>query len=171
MTILDLETINSQAFSQTRDELLKCCGSRRWAEHLAAARPFANIDEVKKKASSIWWSLSNDDWLEAFRSHPKIGERKAAAPVAADAHKWSEQEQAGVSGTGVDTLEALSELNQQYAEKFGYIFIVCASGKSAEEMLLLLRERLHNEPDVELPIAAAEQAKITELRIDKLINK
>lgn len=171
MTILDLEAINSQTFSETCNELLKCCGSKRWAERLAAARPFASIDEVKENASSIWWSLSNDDWLEAFRSHPKIGERKAAAPVAADAHKWSEQEQSGVSGTAVDTLEALSELNQQYAKKFGYIFIVCASGKSAEQMLSLLRERLHNEPEVELPIAAAEQAKITELRIDKLINK
>lgn len=167
---IDLETLNGFQFANTCDELLKCCGSRQWAERLAAERPFASFDELKSKSESIWWSLTPDDWLEAFRSHPKIGERKTAQPVAAEARAWSEQEQSGVNETAHATLAELADLNRKYEERFGYIFIVCASGKTAAEMLSLLRQRLQNEPDQELRVAAAEQAKITELRISKLIN-
>jgi OHCU decarboxylase len=168
---LNIEAINSQTLARTCEELLKCCGSRRWAERLAEEKPFASSDEIKKKAKLIWWSLSAADWLEAFRSHPKIGERKAAEPVTVEARKWSEQEQSGVSGTPTDILAELAELNRLYEEKFGYIFIVCASGKSTDELLTILRERLRNEPETELPIAAAEQARITDLRIEKLLNQ
>jgi len=168
---LELETLNSLSLARVRDELLKCCGSQRWAEELAQRRPFANVDHLKRQAESIWWSLSTGDWLEAFRSHPKIGERKAAANVQTEAQQWSEQEQAGVSKTTEEILRTLAELNRQYEAKFGYIFIVCASGKSAEEMSSILANRLQNDPEQEIRIAAAEQSKITDLRINKLLNQ
>lgn len=168
---VDLETINDLEFADSCDELLKCCRSTEWAEQLAALRPFTSFDDLKKKSASVWWSLGPTDWLEAFRSHPKIGEHKAVGPVAAESRKWSELEQAGVSRSAEVTLAELAHLNREYEAKFGYIFIVCASGKSADEMLSILRQRLQNEPDDEIRVAAAEQAKITELRIDKLLNQ
>ena len=121
------------------------------------------------KADRIWWSLDSEDWLEAFHSHPKIGEKKAAAPTAAEAQQWSEDEQSGIRNSVQLTLDELADLNRAYEEKFGYIFIVCASGKSSEEMLAILHDRLKNNAVEELRIAAAEQAKITELRLRKLL--
>jgi OHCU decarboxylase len=167
----ELERLNGASPSDTQDELLKCCGSQRWAQELVQRRPFATVEDLKREAESIWWSLSSADWVEAFRSHPKIGERKAAADVQSKAQEWSEQEQSAVSTTTEETLRKLSDLNRQYEAKFGYIFIVCASGKSAEEMLSLLTERLRNNPEQEIRIAATEQAKITDLRISKLLNQ
>ncbi len=138
--------------------------------------PFLSYEELKTKATNVWWSLAPDDWLEAFRSHPKIGEKKASASSeSAIEHpgvqfqKWSEHEQAGVLNARLETMGLLAELNRQYEEKFGYIFIVCATGRSSEEMLALLQHRLKNEPAKELSIAAAEQVKITELRLNKLL--
>jgi len=122
------------------------------------------------KADRVWWSLQSDDWLEAFHSHPKIGEKKAAAPTAVEAQRWSEDEQSGIRNSAQQTLDALAELNRTYEEKFGYIFIVCASGKSSEELLAILCARLQNNLAEELRIAAAEQAKITELRLRKLLT-
>ena len=121
------------------------------------------------KADRIWWSLDSEDWLEAFHSHPKIGEKKAAAPTAAEAQQWSEDEQSGICNSAQLTLDELANLNRAYEEKFGYIFIVCASGRSSEEMLAILHDRLKNSAAEELRIAAAEQAKITELRLRKLL--
>lgn len=137
---------------------------------MVSARPYKSLDELVAAADRVWWSLSSQEWLEAFHSHPKIGEKKAAAATTAEAQQWSEAEQAGVRNAAHETLGALAELNQTYEAKFGYIFIVCASGKSSEEMLAILRERLENSPDDELRIAAAEQAKITELRLRKLLD-
>jgi OHCU decarboxylase len=150
--------------------LLKCCGSTKWAQRLVAERPFTSLPQLVEKAEQIWWSLEPRDWLEAFHSHPKIGEKKAAAATSDQSKRWSEAEQTGVSSAGLETLEALSDLNREYEERFGYIFIVCATGKSSEEMLAILRERLGNNPDEELRNAAAEQAKITQLRLKKLID-
>ena len=118
----------------------------------------------------MWSTLEREDWLEAFRSHPKIGEKKAAAEVSSQSTQWSGQEQAGVQTAEQKTLDELARLNREYEEKFGFIFIVCATCKSAGEMLDILRERLRNDIETELPIAAAEQAKITELRLKKLVN-
>lgn len=122
-------------------------------------------------ADRIWWSLDPQDWLEAFHSHPKIGEKKAAAPTAAEAQQWSEEEQSGINNSAKQTLDALAELNRAYEEKFGFIFIVCASGKSTEEMLAILHERMGNDLSEELRIAAAEQSKITDLRLRKLLAR
>ena len=167
---MSLTRLNELPPPDASQEFLKCCGSKRWAEAMIERRPFASVEDLTQAASDVWQSLKPDDWLEAFRSHPKIGEKKAAEAVSTQSQQWSGQEQSGMSRAGDDTIEALSQLNREYEEKFGYIFIVCATGKSADEMLALLRQRLPNDPDTELPIAAAEQAKITELRLKKLIN-
>lgn len=151
-------------------EFAKCCGAKRWAEMMTARRPFESVEELTRTAGDIWSSLSHEDWLEAFRSHPKIGEKKATETVSAQAQQWSGQEQSGVRDADRETIDTLAQLNREYEEKFGFIFIVCATGKSAGEMLAILRGRLPNDAATELPIAAAEQAKITELRLKKLIN-
>ena len=137
---------------------------------MASERPFIDVAELLGKAESIWWSLGANDWLAAFRSHPKIGEQKAAEKVAAQAKAWSEAEQAGTRDAAQDTVLALAEANREYEQRFEYIFIVCASGKTAAEMLAVLRERLRNDPDKELHVAAEEQRKITELRLKKLLE-
>lgn len=133
-------------------------------------RPYESLDELTRAANDVWWALEQSDWLEAFHSHPKIGEKKAAAEISSQSKQWSGQEQAGVQIATQETLDSLAQLNRDYEQKFGFIFIVCATGKSAAEMLELLRERLSNEPDAELRIAAAEQAKITEIRLKKLVH-
>ena len=137
---------------------------------MADARPFDDLTNLVKQANEIWWSLDRDDWLEAFRSHPKIGEKKSAETVSAQSRQWSGQEQAGVNSASTETTNALTTLNLTYEQKFGYIFIICATGKTSGEMLAALRERLEHEPAEELPIAAAEQSKITELRLKKLLT-
>ena len=166
---LELASLNSLSPSQAEEEFLKCCGSKNWAQRMTAARPYPGLNELITNADRIWWSLDSEDWLEAFHSHPKIGEKKAATPTAVEAQRWSEEEQAGIRDSAQQTLAALAKLNQTYEEKFGYIFIVCASGKSFEEMLAILRARLENSADAELRVAAAEQAKITQLRLGKLL--
>ena len=150
--------------------LLQCCGSKRWAREMALAGPYQDVETLIGKANDVWWSLEAGDWLEAFRSHPKIGEKKAVAPVSDQSSQWSGQEQAGVSNASRETVDALAALNQAYEQKFGFIFIICATGKSSDEMLTALRKRLDNDPATELPIAAAEQSMITELRLKKLIS-
>lgn len=156
--------------SEAEAEFLKCCGSRAWARRITAARPFASLDDLLAQAERIWLSREPSDWLEAFHSHPKIGELKAAAPTAAGAQQWSADEQSGIRNSAPQTINALAELNREYEERFGYIFIVCAAGKSSEEMLAMLRDRLGNDPGEELRNAAAEQAKITQLRLRKLVT-
>jgi allantoicase len=137
---------------------------------MTAARPFQSVDQLAETADRLWWSLEPGRWLEAFHSHPKIGEKKAAAAISADAQEWSEKEQSGIRDSARETIEALARLNREYEQKFGYIFIICATGKSSEEMLSNLRERLQNAPDEELRIAATEQARITRLRLTKLVE-
>jgi OHCU decarboxylase len=166
-----VQRLNSLPAAEAQNELFKCCGSRRWAELMIAERPFDCLDDLHAKADRIWESLEARDWLEAFRSHPKIGEKKAEAVISDESKRWSEAEQSGVRQAAAQTIEALAELNRKYEDKFGYIFIVCATGKSSEEMLAILRSRLENNPDEELCAAAAEQAKITKLRLRKLLEK
>jgi OHCU decarboxylase len=166
----NIDRLNLLPATEAEGELLKCCGSKEWARGVTANRPFESLDDLIAKADRIWWALEPADWLEAFQSHPKIGEKKAAAKTAARSQQWSEDEQSGISNSAQQTIEALAELNRIYEEKFGYIFIVCASGKSSEEMLAILRRRLENDPDKELRIAAGEQAEITQLRLRKLTD-
>jgi OHCU decarboxylase len=165
-----LNRLNSLSPAEARAELSKCCGSRRWAERVAAGRPYASAGELEEAADRVWWELSADDWLEAFRAHPKIGERKADAGVSEQARAWSEREQAGAAGAPAATLDALAAANRAYEERFGFIFIVCATGKTASEMLALLGARMGNDAAAELRVAAGEQGKITRLRLRKLLD-
>jgi OHCU decarboxylase len=165
-----IDRINSLPSEQAEADFLKCCGSRRWAAKMTAERPFENLEEMVTAADRIWWALESADWLEAFDSHPRIGEKKAAASVARESLIWSETEQSGTRDSAQQTMDEMAELNRKYQEKFGFIYIVCATGKSAEEMLGILRERLNNNAATELHNAATEQAKITTLRLNKLIE-
>lgn len=171
MRVQDLDWLNQLSTSEAERALLQCCGSKRWAQEMAQGRPYESVETLIAKANDIWWSLPPEDWLEAFRSHPKIGEKKAAAPVSDRSSQWSGQEQAGMSNASGETVDSLAALNHAYDQKFGFIFIICATGKSSEEMLSALRQRLDNDPAAELPIAAAEQSKITELRLKKLVDR
>jgi len=150
--------------------LLQCCGSQKWARGMERERPFEDMHELLLTADHVWWSLNAADWLEAFAAHPKIGEKKEVAE-ATTSSRWSEEEQAGASGATEAMQAALLKANHDYERRFGYIYIVCATGKSAEEMLALLYQRLQNEPDTELRIAAEEQRRITHLRLRKFLEQ
>jgi OHCU decarboxylase len=166
----DLEWLNALPSEQAASELLQCCGSQRWADAMVSQRPYSSLESLLTTSEDLWCELQPGDWLEAFRSHPRIGEKKAAASASEQSSQWSGQEQAGVSNATRATVDALATLNEAYEQKFGFIFIICATGKSSAEMLTALRDRLENDPATELPIAAAEQGKITRLRIKKLLN-
>jgi allantoicase len=165
----DLAWLNSLPAGEAAKELLQCCGSKRWARQVADARPYQNLAGLIAHANETWWSLDRDDWLEAFRSHPKIGEKKTAETVSARSREWSGQEQGGVNTASAETSDALATLNRAYERRFGYIFIICATAKTSSEMLAALRGRLEHDREQELRIAAAEQSKITELRLKKLL--
>jgi allantoicase len=166
----DLSWLNSLTAEAATKELLQCCGSRRWAEQVSNDRPYSSLEDLLTHAAELWWTLNPAEWLEAFRSHPKIGEKKASDDVSALSQRWSGQEQAGVSNASRQTVDSLATLNRDYEEKFGFIFIICATGKASGEMLAALKQRLQHDSDTELRIAAAEQAKITELRLKKLLT-
>ena len=169
--VRDLDWLNALPSDAARAELLKCCGSTRWATAVEQDRPYGSLRQLFTRAKELWWALDPSDWLEAFCSHPKIGERKTASPVALQSQQWSAQEQRGVQTASEAAVEKLARLNRAYEEKFGFIFIVCATGKSTDEILALLEERMGNEPAAELRIAATEQEKITELRLRKLLDR
>jgi OHCU decarboxylase len=164
-----LERLNQASPEIARARFLDCCGSPKWARAMTEARPFAGVAALLEKASQIWRSLDARDWLEAFAAHPKIGARKAAPKQQAQSAEWSRGEQAGTNAASDSVLDALAEANRLYEQKFGYIFIVCATGKSAAEMLEICRRRLDNNAAAELEIAAEEQEKITEIRLKKLL--
>jgi 2-oxo-4-hydroxy-4-carboxy-5-ureidoimidazoline decarboxylase len=167
---MNLDLFNRLSTDEAMKDLLRCCGSRRWAEQVASRRPFADSASVVTAADEAWWKLDAADWLEAFTHHPKIGDIDSLRAKFATTKEWAAGEQSGVNAAGEDVLRGLAEGNSDYEKKFGHIFIVCATGKSAQEMLTLLQERLKNSPDKELRIAAGEQAKITRIRLEKLLS-
>jgi 2-oxo-4-hydroxy-4-carboxy-5-ureidoimidazoline decarboxylase len=118
----------------------------------------------------LWWSLTPDDWREAFDHHPRIGERDATVTGSRQARTWSAREQRGVTAAPNDVRQSLADGNREYERRFGHIYLVSAAGKSAEELLAILRERLSNDPVTELGVAAAEQAKITRLRLAGMLG-
>lgn len=166
-----IEWLNSLLTVDAEAEFLKCCGSRNWARALTDSRPFVDAAALFQQADRIWRSLPDKDWLEAFRAHPKIGEQKAVAVQSEQARSWSAQEQAGVSDAATETKAALATGNREYEERFGFIFIVCATGKTSGEMVAILNQRLQNDPGAELRLAAEEQGKITSLRLEKLLKQ
>ena len=147
--------------------LIRSCGSIAWVEAMLARRPFGTDERLYQSADDVWSSLAPDDWLEAFGHHPRIGDRRreAAAPGTAD---WARQEQVGTAEAGAEALRALADGNRAYEERFGHVFLICATGLGAGTMLTELQARLGNTAEDELRIAAAEQAKITRLRLEKL---
>jgi len=166
---VNIQHINEWSEAEAREAFLRCCGATRWVERMAARRPFASEVDLFAVAEQVWQGLTRDDWLEAFAAHPKIGDLDALRAKFAATGAWPASEQAGVAGAAETTLQALAEKNRHYEDRFGYIFIVCASGKTAAEMLALLEQRLHNDPAEELLLAAGEQAKITRLRLEKFV--
>lgn len=167
---MNLSELNSLDDSQARAQLLKCCASGAWADRLAASRPFPSRDALFTCAEATWWALSESDWLEAFNHHPKIGDVASLRMKYAGNQQWSAGEQAGMQSADEETIKRLAKGNKDYEERYGYIFIVCATGRTAAEMLALLESRLANNPYDELRVAAAEQAKITRLRLEKLLS-
>jgi 2-oxo-4-hydroxy-4-carboxy-5-ureidoimidazoline decarboxylase len=157
--------IDRASLDEARRLLHAACGSTRWVEAMLARRPFGSEDRLLDDASEVWFGLNEGDWREAFAQHPRIGDREALARRFPSTHALSAREQAGVAEASRDVLDLLATRNDDYVERFGYIFIVCASGLSAGEMLAMLETRLRNPPDVEIRIAAAEQARITALRL------
>ena len=165
-----IEKLNRMSPGERRAALLSCCGSTRWAEEVSGLLPMWDVGQLLILGERVWRELGREDWLEAFRAHPKIGERRAAAPAGEDARRWSEGEQSRAREASTETLDALAEANRNYEEKFGFVFIICATNRSADEMLSLLRERMKNDAETELRVAAEEQWRITELRIKKLLK-
>jgi allantoicase len=162
--------INRMSREEAYAELLKFCGSTSWAREVAALKPFWDVTQVVIIGHRVWSELSEEDWLEAFRAHPKIGETKTKAAVTETEKRWSEGEQQRARDASEETRDALAEANREYEERFGFIFIICASGRTAEEILAALRERITHERDTELRAAAEEQWNITELRIRKFFD-
>lgn len=167
---MTLEEFNALPLEALREALRRCCGSTRWVELMAARRPYPSTRELLVAADEADRALSEGDWLEAFAHHPRIGDVASLRSKFASTAAWAAGEQSGTSHASEETLQALAEGNDAYFEKFGFIFIVCATGKSAGEMLALLRARLPNTPADELLVAAAEQSKITRLRLEKLLS-
>ncbi|MEM9186187.1 MAG: 2-oxo-4-hydroxy-4-carboxy-5-ureidoimidazoline decarboxylase [Planctomycetota bacterium] len=160
--------LNSLSPSARREALARCCQAPAWVDAVAAAAPYRDAEEVMTAARSAAGLLDRDGWLEAFAAHPRIGDVESLRAKFAGTKAWATGEQRGVAGASEATLERLAQKNAEYLVKFGYQFIVCATGKTADEMLTMLEERLGNGPADELPIASAEQLKITLLRLEKL---
>lgn len=165
-----LDRINTLSIEEAQAEFRRCCGASLWAARMSSARPFHSEEELTTACEAIWPDLSREQWLEAFDRHPRIGDREALRAKYSSPASWEAGEQSGARHASEEVLEGLERGNREYEARFGYIFIVCATGKSAEEMLALLQSRLPNDPDKELAIAAEEQKKITRLRLRKLLN-
>jgi 2-oxo-4-hydroxy-4-carboxy-5-ureidoimidazoline decarboxylase len=168
MTLYDLNMLPK---AQLRQELLKCCGSSAWVEKVMNFFPIEDLVELLDDAEEEWYKCSQEDWKEAFSHHPRIGDIDSLKKKFASTANWAMGEQSGTSTASEETIEALAKGNEEYEDKFGYIFIVCATGKSADEMLTVLKSRLLNDPEKEIEIAADEQNKITRLRLEKLLDK
>ncbi|REJ82894.1 MAG: 2-oxo-4-hydroxy-4-carboxy-5-ureidoimidazoline decarboxylase [Bacteroidetes bacterium] len=165
---MDISEFNSKNEEQIREELSRCCGSRNWVNCMLSSRPFNGLDQMLEIADKCWEQTNEEDWLESFHHHPKIGDIESLAKKFASTSNMAGDEQSGVKNADMKILQALAEGNRDYEEKFGFIFIVYASGKRAEEMLGILNERMNNDRYSEIRIAAAEQHKITRLRITKM---
>ena len=167
---MTLHDLNALSQPRLREELRKCCGSTAWVKMMMTHFPAEDLVDILECAEETWYSCNEDDWKEAFAAHPEIGDLRSLEEKFKSTAGWAANEQSAVQSTSSDTIEALAAGNRQYRDKFGYIFIVCATGKSAEEMLGLLHSRLQNDPAEEIKVAADEQNKITKLRLEKLLE-
>ena len=161
---------NRLPWQQAADEILPCCGAKAWAEKMVAQRPIADETALLAACDLACKSLAESDWLEAFRSHPRIGETSAQAPTSARSEAWSREEQWSVATKNGDMKMMLTEGNRAYEQRFHRTFIICATGKSAREILDSLRRRLRNDDSTELYQAAEQQRQITHLRLKKWLS-
>lgn len=166
---MTLDELNALPAPEAEAAFRRCCGSAAWAAAMAAARPFASLAAMTERANALWDALGRDDRLEAFAAHPRIGDLDRLRRKYAATADWSSREQGGVAGAPDAVLERLASGNRAYEARFGYLFLVCATGKSAAELADLLDQRLANDPDTEWTVACAEQAKIMTLRLEKLL--
>ena len=166
---MTLHELNILPKEQLIKELSKCCGSSAWVNKMLVFFPADDLVEILEDAEEQWYKCNEEDWKEAFKHHPKIGNIESLKKKFASTVQWASDEQSAASHASQQTIEALAEGNRLYEEKFGHIFIVYATGKSAEEILTILQSRLQNNPEVEIEIAADEQNKITKLRLEKLL--
>ena len=161
-----LEEWNAADAESAMEAMLACCGAQRWAEGMVALRPIASVFALSETADSVWATMGEADWLEAFACHPRIGERKSTSPSEKSA-RWSQQEQAGAGSASNDVMRELAEGNALYEQRFGFTYIVCATGKSADEMLAILKRRLASDRMAELREAAEQQRQIMQIRLGK----
>jgi 2-oxo-4-hydroxy-4-carboxy-5-ureidoimidazoline decarboxylase len=167
MTIAELNSLDPGAL---RESLGRCCGAGAWIEKMLSVFPVSGKDVVFAEAEKVWYSCAEKDWREAFDHHPRIGDLEGLKKKFAATGQWAAGEQAGVQDASEKVLEELASGNKAYEEKFGYIFIVCATGLPAASMLSQLEERLGNSPELEILIAMGEQNKITRIRLEKLLS-
>jgi 2-oxo-4-hydroxy-4-carboxy-5-ureidoimidazoline decarboxylase len=165
-----LERLNTEDREAAQAELVRCCGCVKWANGVLAQRPFADAAALLRAADEAWAQTSEPEWREAMTHHPRIGDVSKLREKFAATATWSSQEQEGVNAADEKVLSALAEANRAYEERYGFIFLVCATGKRADEMLALLQARMNHTPPDELRIAAGEQAKITRIRLEKLLS-
>jgi 2-oxo-4-hydroxy-4-carboxy-5-ureidoimidazoline decarboxylase len=165
-----LASWNAASADEALAAMMACCGARRWAEAMVALRPIAGIEELCDAGDSIWSTMKEADWHEAFACHPRIGERKTIHAPAQSA-AWSQEEQSSARRATVRVLAQLAVGNAGYEKRFGFTYIVCATGKSAEEMLAILNRRLANDPATELREAAEQQRQIMQIRLRKWIAR
>lgn len=166
---MSLETFNALDDAAAADALRRCCVSANWVAGVLAGRPFASAEALRETANAVWEGLAEADFLEAFEGHPKIGDVTSLKAKYADTGSLAASEQSGVAGADDDIIRRLADGNRAYEERFGFIFIVCATGKSAREMCELLESRIDNDRDRELAIAAEEQRKILQLRLESML--
>ena len=167
MTIAEFDHLDLE---QKKALLQQCCGSSTWVNNMIAVPPAEDLVDLLEIAEEQWYSCHEADWREAFSHHPRIGDIDSLRDKFAATAQWAEGEQSSVRQASEETLQQLAEGNEVYEQRFGYIFIVCATGKTADEMLQLLNQRLYNNPEVEIEVAMEEQLKITKLRLEKLFG-
>lgn len=161
-----LEEWNSADEESATEAMLACCGARRWAAGMVALRPIASVFALSEAADCVWATMGEADWLEALACHPRIGESKSPSQSQKSAG-WSHQEQAGTAGAAGNIMRELAEGNALYEERFGFTYIVCATGKGADEMLAILKRRLASDRMAELKEAAEQQRQIMQIRLGK----
>ena len=167
MTIHDLNHLPAE---QLKEELFRCCGSMAWVNKMIQVLPVEDYVDLTEDAEEKWYECTEEDWREAFSHHPRIGDVDALKKKFAATAQWASGEQSGVNTASEETIRKLAQGNRDYEAKFGYIFIICATGRSADEMLQELESRLHNDPAEEIKIAADQQMQITKIRLGKLVD-
>jgi 2-oxo-4-hydroxy-4-carboxy-5-ureidoimidazoline decarboxylase len=160
-------TLDSEAAAR---EALSSCGSRAWAAELASKRPIADETSLIEASNAVWLALPEEAWREAFDSHPRIGQTAQQAHATAESLHWSAQEQHAAISDDAAAKLALEEANRRYEQKFGRIFIICASGKTSAEILSILEARMNNDAAAELHEAAEQQRQITQLRLHRWLE-